>query len=136
MSDARQLCAFPGCQSFAPQGRMFCLVHHAGVAAPQVKDGPHLMHDPAAPPDEDGVHYGQLANVVTSESGARIVSDGQRVYVLDDLLRRGYVFVPLVAMTAARVAALEILLDPDFVDADQQARAHVTILAMLREVSE
>lgn len=70
-----------------------------------IHDGPHIMHDPAKPA-EDGVYYGQLANVNTNESGARIVSDGQRVYVLDDLLRRGYVFVPLVAMTPARIEAI------------------------------
>ena len=40
-----------------------------------------------------------------------------------------------VAMTPARIAALEILLDPDFADADQQAQAHVAILGMLREVA-
>lgn len=74
---------------------------------PQIKDGPHFMFDPAEPL-EDGVRYAHFANVSTSEIDplTRIVSDGQRVHVLDDLLRRGFVFVPVVAMSAERIEAV------------------------------
>lgn len=95
-----------------------------------VRDGPHFMCDPAHP------EWARLANVVTSESGARIVSDGQHVLILDDLLRQGYVFVSVVAMTPARLeairAARDLLAEMAFGGGQD---AHLAVLdALLAEV--
>lgn len=104
-----------------------------------VSDGPHLMHDPEQAPDEDGILWGQFANVKTSLYGARIVSDGQHVWALDDLVERGFVFVPLIPIDGALFETMQKLLDYasgywQLEDDDATVQHAKAVLAHMREV--
>lgn len=64
----------------------------------------------------------------------RIADLEERVEVLKQQVRElSHAPIGGWAITAARIKALEVLLEPDFVDAGDQATAHLTVLYMLQE---
>lgn len=69
---------------------------------PQVKDGANLIITPNKTSD--------VTTVFRDRAGLqRVMTMGGVPTLVEDLLQQGYTFVPLVAMTKARVAALDKL---------------------------
>lgn len=71
-------------------------------------DGPYFMFRPDRP--DDGAGFAKI-NTSTVDPATRIVSDGQRVWALENLLATGHIFIPIVYIDKGRYGALETLIE-------------------------